>query len=101
VQRLMRIAEPDNRVFKKKTTILRVAAVQALGEARPPAALAALKELLADKDREVRERATRVLAHAVPDRPDVRYVITRKVDLAAAAAYLAARSTTKTNLWAA
>jgi HEAT repeat protein len=64
VQRLMRIAEPDNRVFKKKTTTLRVAAVQALGEARTPAALAALKELLADKDREVRESATRVLAHA-------------------------------------
>jgi HEAT repeat protein len=66
VQRLMRIAEPDNRVFRKKTTSLRVAAVQALGEARTPAALAALKDLLADKDREVRESATRVLAHAGP-----------------------------------
>ena len=64
VQRLMRIAEPDNRVFKKKTSALRVAAVQALGEARTQQALAALKELLADKDREVRESATRVLAHA-------------------------------------
>lgn len=64
VQRLVRIAEPDYRVFKKKTPALRVAAVQALGEARTPQALAALKELLADKDREVRESATRVLAHA-------------------------------------
>jgi HEAT repeat protein len=51
-------------VFRKKTTTLRVAAIQALGEARTPAALSALKELLADKDREVRESATRVLANA-------------------------------------
>ena len=32
--------------------------------------------------------------HAVPDRPDVRYVITRKVDPAAAAAHLAAHDLT-------
>jgi HEAT repeat protein len=64
VQRLVRIAEPDGRVFKKKTTNVRVAAVQALGEARTPAAFAALKELVADKDREVRETASRALAHA-------------------------------------
>jgi hypothetical protein len=63
VQRLVRIAEPEGRVFKKKTTNLRVAAVQALGEARTPAAFAALRDLATDKDREVRDTATRALAH--------------------------------------
>ena len=63
VQKLIKIAEPEGRLFRKKTTVFRVAAVQALGEARTPAALAALRELTGDKDREVRETATRALAH--------------------------------------
>lgn len=63
VLKLTRLAQPDGRLFKKKATNVRVAAVQALGEARTPAAVAALKELSADKDKEVRETATRALAH--------------------------------------
>lgn len=63
VQKLVKMAEPENRLFRKKAVNLRVAAVQALGEARTPAALTALRELLADKDRDVRDTATRALAH--------------------------------------
>lgn len=64
VQKLVKMAEPEGRLFRKKTTSFRVAAVQALGEARTPAALSALKELVEDKEREVRDTATRALAHA-------------------------------------
>ena len=63
VQKLVRMAEPDARLFRKKAVNLRVAAVQALGEARTPAALSALRELVGDKDRDVRDMATRALAH--------------------------------------
>jgi HEAT repeat protein len=64
VQKLMKLAEPEARLFRKKNISIRVAAVQALGEARTPAAVTALKELVGDKEREVRETATRALAHA-------------------------------------
>ena len=64
VQKLTKLAQPDGRLFKKKATNVRVAAVQALGEAKTPAAVTALKELSADKDKEVRETASRALAHA-------------------------------------
>ena len=63
VQKLLKLAEPDSRLFRKKPTNIRVAAVQALGEVKTPAALAALKDLSADKEREVRDTATRALAH--------------------------------------
>ena len=62
VQRLVRMAEPEGRLFKRKDSALRVAAVQALGDAKTPAALTALKGLVDDKDREVRETAARALA---------------------------------------
>lgn len=64
VQKLTKLAQPDGRLFKKKTTNVRIAAVQALGEAKTPAAVTALKELSADKEKEVRETASRALAHA-------------------------------------
>ena len=64
VQKLLKIAAPEGRLFRRKTSPLRVAAVQALGEAGTPAAVAALKELTDDKDRDVRETAMRALAHA-------------------------------------
>ena len=64
VQKLVRMAQPEGRLFRKKDAHLRVAAAQALGDARTPAAITALKELLGDKDRDVRETATRALAHA-------------------------------------
>ncbi|HEU4996275.1 MAG TPA: HEAT repeat domain-containing protein [Gemmatimonadaceae bacterium] len=63
IAKLAKMAEPEGRLFRKKTTAFRVAAVQALAEARTPAALAALRELAGDKEREVRDTATRALAH--------------------------------------
>jgi HEAT repeat protein len=64
VQKLMKMAEPEGRIFRRKTTSIRVAATQALGEARTPAALSALRDLAEDKDQDVRETANRALAQA-------------------------------------
>ena len=64
VQRLVKAAEPEGRLFKKKSPAQRVAAVLALGEARTPAALNALSELLTDKDKDVRDAAVRVFKSA-------------------------------------
>jgi len=61
VQRLIKAAEPAGGIFKKKPTALRVAAVQALGEARTPAAQNALQHLLDDKDKEVKQAVFRLL----------------------------------------
>lgn len=69
VQRLCRAAEPELRLFKRKAAAYRVAAVQALGEARTPAALAALQQLASDKDKEVREAAVRAVMHAPKAEP--------------------------------
>jgi HEAT repeat protein len=60
VQRLIKIAEPGA-LFKKKPVAIRVAAVQALGEARTPAAQNALQHLLDDKDKEVKQAVFRLL----------------------------------------
>lgn len=66
VERLVKAAEPEARAFfRKKPTPLRVAAVQALGEARTPAALAALARLKNDREREVRDTVARMLGRAV------------------------------------
>ena len=64
VQKLVKMAEPEGRMFRRKTTSIRVAATQALGEARTPAALSALRDLAEDKDQDVRETANRALAQA-------------------------------------
>ncbi|MGH7676972.1 MAG: HEAT repeat domain-containing protein, partial [Gemmatimonadaceae bacterium] len=64
VQKLVKMAEPEGRLFRKKAINIRVAAVQALGDAKTVAAVAALKALVEDKERDVRETATRALAHA-------------------------------------
>lgn len=61
IARLTKVAEPDGRLFKRKPTALRVAAVQALAEANTPAALAALKRFAEDKDRDVKDAALRAL----------------------------------------
>jgi hypothetical protein len=52
---LTKAAQPESRLFKKKATAYRVAAVRALGEARTPAAMGALQNLLHDKEKDVRE----------------------------------------------
>ena len=61
VARLAQAAEPDGRLFKRKPTALRLAAVQALVEANTPAALAALQRFADDREREVRLVAARAL----------------------------------------
>ncbi|HEX5077275.1 MAG TPA: HEAT repeat domain-containing protein [Gemmatimonadaceae bacterium] len=61
VARLTQAAEPDGRLFKRKPTALRLAAVQALVEANTPAALAALQRFADDREREVRLVAARAL----------------------------------------
>ncbi|HTK48615.1 MAG TPA: HEAT repeat domain-containing protein [Gemmatimonadaceae bacterium] len=70
VQRLLKAAEPERGLFKKKSTAYRVAAVQGLGEARSAEAVEALKGLQSDKDEEIREAATfalvRIARQAAP-----------------------------------
>jgi HEAT repeat protein len=61
VARLTKAAEPEGRLFKRKPTALRVSAVQALAEANTPAALAAIRRLAEDKERDVRDAAVRAL----------------------------------------
>jgi hypothetical protein len=61
VARLQKVAEPEGRLFKRKPTALRVAAVQALAEANTPAAMTALRRFAEDKDRDVRDAAGRAL----------------------------------------
>ena len=64
VQKLVKAAEPEGRLFKKKNVAYRVAAVRALGEARTPAALTTLQSLVNDKEREVREAVFQVIVQA-------------------------------------
>jgi HEAT repeat protein len=61
VQRLVEVAEPAVGLFKKKPTPLRVAALEALAESQAPDAIAAVQALTRDREREVREAATRAL----------------------------------------
>jgi HEAT repeat protein len=61
IERLIRAAEPERGLFnKKKSTVSRVAAIQALAETRAPVALAALKSLAGDKDKEIRDTVARL-----------------------------------------
>ncbi len=64
VARLIRAAEPDGRIFRRKTVQFRAAAVGALGEARTAAAMDALRGLQSDRDREVRDAAMKALARS-------------------------------------
>jgi hypothetical protein len=61
IARLTKAAEPDGRLFKRKPTALRLAAVQALAEANTPAALAALRRFADDREREIKAAAGRAL----------------------------------------
>jgi HEAT repeat protein len=61
VNRLVKAAEPEGVLFRRKSSAYRVAAVRALGESRTPVAAAALRGLLKDKDREVRSAAAAAL----------------------------------------
>jgi HEAT repeat protein len=70
VQKLVKAAEPEGRLFKKKAVAYRVAAVRALGEARTPAALTALQSLVNDREREVREAVFQVMVQAGSGNPE-------------------------------
>ena len=61
VQRLIRSAEPERGLFRKKTTSFRVAAVNALAEARTDDAMSALRAVQTDKDADVRAAVTLAL----------------------------------------
>ena len=64
VLRLIAVAEPGGRIFNKKSTALRVAAVHALGEAGSATARVSLAELAEDREREVKEAAIRAQSRA-------------------------------------
>jgi hypothetical protein len=64
VEQLIRAAEPKRRLLERKPNSFRIAAIQALAEARTQAALAALGVLKEDKDKEIREAAARAYQHA-------------------------------------
>ena len=64
VQKLIKAAEPEGRLFRKKPTAYRVAAIQALGDARTPAAIAALQALASDKEKEVKDAVLRVMVQS-------------------------------------
>ena len=57
IQYLLNAAEPEKGFFKKKPTPTRVAAVSALADATDPTALAAIRAMTKDKEREVRDAA--------------------------------------------
>ena len=62
VQKLAKAAEAAGGFFKSRKDVgLRIAAIQALGEARTPGALAALQGLANDKVREVRDAVGRTI----------------------------------------
>ena len=61
IQYLLHVAEPEKGFFRRKPTPTRVAAVSALGNAETPGAIAAIRALTKDKEREVREAAARAL----------------------------------------
>jgi len=64
VEQLIRAAEPKRRLLERKPNSFRIAAIQALAEARTAAALAAIAVLREDKERDVREAAARAYQHA-------------------------------------
>jgi HEAT repeat protein len=68
VDRLIKAAEPDGRLFKRKPSAFRIAAVTALGDARTPSALTALQELTNDRDKDVRDAAARALGQTPRER---------------------------------
>lgn len=61
VTKLARAAEPDGRLFRKKNAAYRVAAVQALADARTGSAMTALRHLTNDREKEVRDAAVRAM----------------------------------------
>lgn len=57
LQHLAKVAEPETRLFMRKSSAVRIAAIRALGEIRSSESVAALQALSTDKDKEVAETA--------------------------------------------
>jgi HEAT repeat protein len=65
VQKLIALANPTDRMLRRRRApVLRLHAIEALGEARTPAAMVALQKLLEDKEQDVREAAARLYTRA-------------------------------------
>jgi HEAT repeat protein len=65
VQKLVALANPDQRMLRRRgTPVVRLFALEAMGEARTPAAMVALQKLLEDRDKDVREAAARLYTRA-------------------------------------
>jgi HEAT repeat protein len=65
VQKLIALANPSERMMRRRRApVLRLHAIEALGEARTPAAMAALQKLLEDREQSVREAAARLYTRA-------------------------------------
>jgi HEAT repeat protein len=62
VRRLIAAAADDGKLFRRRPTPMRVAAVRALAEAQTPEAVAAIQSLTNDRDKEVRDSAAKGLA---------------------------------------
>jgi HEAT repeat protein len=64
VEQLIRAAEPKRRLLERKPNSFRIAAIQALSEAKTQAAIAAISVLREDKERDVRDAAARAYQRA-------------------------------------
>ncbi len=65
VQKLIALANPTERLLRRPNMpLIRLSAIEAMGEARTPAAMVALQKLLEDKEKEVRETAARLYSRA-------------------------------------
>jgi HEAT repeat protein len=65
VQKLIALANPTERMLRRPNMpLIRLGAIEAMGEARTPAAMAALQKLLEHKEGAVRETAARLYSRA-------------------------------------
>ncbi|MHB1311793.1 MAG: HEAT repeat domain-containing protein [Gemmatimonadaceae bacterium] len=65
VQKLVALTSPDARQLRRREgAALRLAAMEALGDARTPQAMVTLQKLLEDRDKDVRETAARLYTRA-------------------------------------
>lgn len=65
VQKLIALANPTERLLRRPhMPLIRLGAIEAMGEARTPAAMVTLQKLLEDKEKEVRETAARLYSRA-------------------------------------
>ena len=65
VQKLIALANPTERLLRRPNMpVIRLGAIEAMGEARTPAAMVALQKLLEDREQEVRETAARLYSRA-------------------------------------